>query len=155
VPRMTTTVKVGARTVGTAAFNGRSTAAQQIQVPMSDLLAQIAAGQSASLAISRAGTGRAYYAARVQSFAPEPPVAADRGIRVERHYQRYTKDGVDPSATAFDVGDLVRVSVSVTLRGEGRYLALTDPLPAGFEPIDDWFETTARDLADEATRTST
>jgi len=40
----------------------------------------------------------------------------------------------------------------VRLRGEGRYLALTDPLPAGVEPIDGWLQTTARDLAEEATR---
>ena len=40
----------------------------------------------------------------------------------------------------------------MTIRGEGRFLALTDPLPAGFEPIEGWFQTTARDLAREATR---
>ena len=40
--------------------------------------------------------------------------------------------------------------MTLTLRGEGRYLALTDPLPAGFEPLDEWALTTASDLAAKA-----
>ena len=43
VPQMTTTVTLGAAAVGTATFNGRSTTAQQMQVPMPDLLKQVAA----------------------------------------------------------------------------------------------------------------
>ena len=95
-----------------------------------------------------------YYTARVQTFSPEPPQAVDRGFRVERRYERYVSNGTSPATTAFAPGDLVRVTVSVTLRGEGRYLALTDPLPAGFEPIDSLLQTTASDLARQATRTT-
>jgi uncharacterized protein YfaS (alpha-2-macroglobulin family) len=47
------------------------------------------------------------------------------------------------------------VTVSVTLRGEGTFVALTDSLPAGFEPIDDLFQTTNSELARQATRTTT
>jgi uncharacterized protein YfaS (alpha-2-macroglobulin family) len=50
------------------------------------------------------------------------------------------------------VGDLVRVTVSVTLRGEGSFVVLTDPLPAGFEPIDSLFQTTSSALAWQAAR---
>jgi uncharacterized protein YfaS (alpha-2-macroglobulin family) len=42
----------------------------------------------------------------------------------------------------------------VTLRGEGRFLALTDTLPAGLEPLDGWLKTTASDLAGASTRVS-
>jgi uncharacterized protein YfaS (alpha-2-macroglobulin family) len=62
--------------------------------------------------------------------------------------------GLSPAATSFDAGGVIRVTAVVTLRGEGRYLALADPLPAGFEPLEGWFQTTANDLAREATRTS-
>jgi alpha-2-macroglobulin len=155
VPRMTTTVRVGGATVGTAAFNGRSTTAQQVHMSMPALLKALTSTTSSTLSISRTGTGRVYYTARVQSLVPDPPEAVDRGFHVERRYEPYAKTGTgQASTTSFSTGDLVRVTVAVTIRGEGRYLALTDPLPAGFEPIEAWFNTTARDLAREATRTS-
>ena len=152
VPQMTATVTVGSATVGTATFDGRSTTAQQLQMPMPDLLTQVTATATPTLSISRTGTGRVYYTARLQSFAPEPPEAVDRGFHVERRYERYETDGASAATTSFTTGDLVRVTVAVTIRGEGRFLALTDPLPAGFEPIEGWFKTTATDLAREATR---
>ena len=128
VPRMTATVTVGSAAVGAAAFNGRSTTAQQVQMPMADLLKQATATAAPTLSISRTGPGRVYYTARLQSFAPEAPEPVDRGFRVDRRYEVYVKDGTSPAATSFSAGDLVRVSVAVTVRGEGRYLALTDPL---------------------------
>lgn len=146
VPQMTAAVAVGSKAVGQAAFDGRSTAARQIDVPMVDLLEQIGADKSTALSIARTGTGRLHYTARVQYLAPEPRDAVDRGFGVERRYERYAADAIGPSATSFIAGDLIRVTVVLTLRGEGRYLALTDPLPAGFEPLDGWLRTTATDL---------
>ena len=154
VPRMTTTVSVGSTIAGSAAFNGRSTTAQRVEMSMPALVKALTSPAPSRLSISRKGTGRVYYTARVRSAVPEPPEAADRGFRVDRRYEPYVKDGTAPATTSFSAGDLVRVTVTVTIRGEGRYLALTDPLPAGFEPIDASFNTTARDLAREATRGS-
>ncbi len=150
VPQMRTSVAVGSAKVGTASFTGRSTTAQQLQMPMRDLLKQVTTAGSPLLSISRTGTGRVYYTARLQSFAPEAPEVVDRGFQVERHYEPYVKDGVRPATSSFSAGDLVRVRVALTIRGEGRYLALTDPVPAGFEPIEGWFQTTAGDLAQQA-----
>jgi uncharacterized protein YfaS (alpha-2-macroglobulin family) len=151
MPRMAAAVKVGSATIGNAEFEGRSTTAQQVRMSMPDLLEQVTAAPSPGLSISRSGTGRLYYTARLQTFAPEAPEAVDRGFHVERRYEPYAKG----TTTAFNAGDLIRVTVTVTLRGEGRYLALTDPLPAGFEPLEGWFQTTASDLARAATRTDT
>lgn len=151
VPRMTTTVSVGSSLVDTGSFIGRSTTARQVQVPMRDLVQHVAAAAAPALSISRTGTGKVYYTARVQSFAPEQPEAMDRGFQVERRYERFLKSATGPAATSFSPGDVVRVTIALTLRGEGRYLALADPVPAGFEPIDGWFATTARDLAESAT----
>ena len=49
-------------------------------------------------------------------------------------------------ATTFNAGDLVRVTLSFDLPKERRYVAVTDPVPAGFEPVESWFATTARDV---------
>ena len=52
-----------------------------------------------------------------------------------------------PAATAYKAGDLIRVTLSFNLTKERRYVAVTDPLPAGFEAVESWFATTARSLA--------
>jgi uncharacterized protein YfaS (alpha-2-macroglobulin family) len=124
-------------------------------VSMPELLTQTTSAAGPALTIEREGSGRLYYTARVQTFAPEPPQAEDRGFHVARRFERYVAEGSSPPVTTFRAGDLVRVTVTVTLRGEGTFVALTDPLPAGFEPIDSLFSTTASDLARRATRTTT
>jgi uncharacterized protein YfaS (alpha-2-macroglobulin family) len=146
VPHMTATVSLDATTVGQATFNGRSTAARPIDVSMANLVAHVGSAESARLSIARKGTGRLYYTARLQYLAPEPHEALERGFRVERSYELFMANERRPSTTFFRAGDLIRVSVVLTLRGEGRYLALTDPLPAGFEPLDGSLTTTSTDV---------
>jgi uncharacterized protein YfaS (alpha-2-macroglobulin family) len=54
--------------------------------------------------------------------------------------------GTRPAATSYKAGDLVRVTLTLRLTKERRFVAVTDPLPAGFEPLESWFATTARAL---------
>ena len=98
---------------------------------MPDLLRQIPAGAERDLAISRAGTGRLYYTARLQYAPSDPPPMAQDGMRVERRYEKFVENGSSPAATAFAAGDLVRVTLTLTLPQERRYVAVTDALPAG------------------------
>ena len=60
-----------------------------------------------------------------------------------------SRTGTRPAATSYKAGDLVRVTLSFDLTKERRYLAVTDPLPAGFEAVESWFATTAASLARE------
>jgi hypothetical protein len=41
---------------------------------------------------------------------------------------------------------LIRVTLKIDLPKERRYVAVTDPIPAGFEPVESWFATTAADV---------
>ena len=50
-----------------------------------------------------------------------------------------------PGRRVYKAGDLVRVTLTFELTKERRFVAVTDPLPAGFEPVESWFATTARD----------
>lgn len=154
VPNMTATVAIGAQPIGTARFRGRSAAAQTVRLAMPDLLRRIAAGAAEDLAISRAGTGRLYYTARLQYVPGAPPPASDQGIRIERRYERVVESGGSTASTTFDAGDLVRVTLTLTLPKERRYVAVSDPMAAGFEAVDSWFATTASDLARDATSQS-
>ncbi|HVT47002.1 MAG TPA: MG2 domain-containing protein [Vicinamibacterales bacterium] len=151
-PDMTATVAIGDRPIGTATFRGRSTTSNDVRLAMPDLLRQIPAGAERDLTFSREGTGRLYYAARLQYQPTTTPAASDQGVRVERRYERFTEtDGTaGPAATTFNAGDLIRVTLTITVPAERRYVAVSDALPAGVEAVDSWFQTTASDLAKDA-----
>jgi uncharacterized protein YfaS (alpha-2-macroglobulin family) len=72
-------------------------------------------------------------------------------MRVERRYERAGTSAAAPPVLEFESDDLVRVTVTITLPREGRYIALTDLMPAGFEPVDASLRTTATDLASQST----
>jgi hypothetical protein len=150
VPDMTASVALGPSPIGTATFRGRSSAAQQVKLAMPDLARQVAAGAERDLVVSRTGTGHVYYSARVQFALTDPLPALDHGMRVERRYERYAETGDGPAATSFNAGDLIRVTLTVTLPKERRYIAVNDALPAGVEAVDGWFRTTAADLSKDA-----
>jgi alpha-2-macroglobulin len=151
-PQMRVATRLGSRTLATTAFDGRSAATGQVEVPMTSLTP----GSSAELRIERTGTGRAYYTARLQYQPTGMPAPVTRGLRLTRHYARVTLGALDDgeAATEFTRGDIVRVTVSIWVPHEGRFLAITDPLPAGLEAIDGALNTTAHDLGREATRQS-
>ncbi len=150
VPDMTARASLDGRSIGTARFRGRSSAAQEVALAMPDLLRRVAAGTDAELAIERSGTGRLYYAARLRYVPDVAPSPTEQGMRVERRYERYVAEGASPAATAFLAGDLIRVTLAVTTPAERRYVAVTDALPAGVEAVDGWFRSTAADLAQDA-----
>jgi uncharacterized protein YfaS (alpha-2-macroglobulin family) len=153
-PNMTASVSLAGQTVGGARFEGRSTTAQQVRLTMAELVKQVSTSAS-DLRLSRTGTGRLFYTARLQYASTIPSTAiVNRGIRIERRYQKMTPDGLDAPATSFADGDLIRVTLTVSLPHEGRFLAFTDPLPAGFEAVDGTLKTTASDLARVATTQS-
>jgi uncharacterized protein YfaS (alpha-2-macroglobulin family) len=150
IPNMTATVAIGSRPAGTATFRGRSSAAHDVQLAMPDLLRQVPAGAERELAVSREGTGRLYYTARLDYALAEPPPPVDLGMRVERRYERFVENGESASGVTFNAGDLIRVTLTLTLPQERRYVAVTDALPAGVEAVDSFFRTTATDLARDA-----
>ncbi len=154
VPNLAATVSLGGRQIGAASFAGRTTTAQEIRLDMPALARDVAGAVTRDLVVSRTGTGRLFYTARVQYATLTPPAAVDRGIRIQRRYQKYASDELGPAATTFADGDLVRVTLTINLPHEGRFLAFTDPIPAGFEPVDGTLRTTATDLGAVSTTQS-
>jgi uncharacterized protein YfaS (alpha-2-macroglobulin family) len=84
-------------------------------------------------------SGLVYFALRqerVREVSDNPPVA--RGFTIERSYvdlaSRQPLDQVKP-------GQLVKVQLKVCADEGARYVALVDPLPAGFEPVNSKLET--------------
>lgn len=77
--------------------------------------------------------------------AAKPPVmplqpVAKNGLAVDRSYQLVKPDGTHAPLTEPRPGDLIRVTLRVTLpRDDARYLAIEDPLPAIFEAVNSDF----------------
>ena len=117
-------------------------------------MAAAPAGANQPLTFTREGTGTLFYTARlryaIDQFFSQ---GLDVGFKVERRYELFEGAGARrrPSFTA---GDLVRVTLTFQLPKERRFVAVTDPLPAGFEAVESWFETTKSSLraADVAVR---
>ena len=149
-PDFRAVVELGRRTLAEGEFRGRSTEAQTKEMPMRDVAAAGAPGERLDLSFRKEGTGTLHYVARLK-YAVDAPVqeAMDQGFSVTRTYQPAGADaGADgPPSTTFAAGSLVRVTLKLVLTKERRFVAVTDPLPAGFEAVESWFATTAADLA--------
>jgi uncharacterized protein YfaS (alpha-2-macroglobulin family) len=153
VPDFSAAVALDSDQLMKQSFKGRSATAATKDVPMPALLDKGPSGSTKDLTFTKKGTGRLFYAARLR-YAVDAPrqTGLDSGFAVTRKYEP-TEPGATgatgPAATSYKAGDLVRVTLSFDLTKERRYVAVVDPLPAGFEPVESWFATTARDLAQQ------
>ena len=147
-PNFTAVAKLGDTQVASAQFQGRSTEAKTTDLPMASLLSAGPAAAAQPLTFTRTGTGTLFYTARVR-YAMDRlfQTGLDQGIRIERTYAPYVETGTKPASTTYKAGDLVRVTLTLTLTKERRFVAVSDPLPAGFEPVESWFATSAASLS--------
>jgi hypothetical protein len=136
-PDFVARIWLGNQYAGEAAFRGRSTDYQQIDVPMSVVAAQPGAQD---LILSKEGSGRLYYRLGLR-YAPTdlklPPY--DAGFTVERTYEAVD----DPADVQLDsdgtwrikAGARVRVKLTMVAPTRRYHVALIDPLPAGLEAL--------------------
>jgi uncharacterized protein YfaS (alpha-2-macroglobulin family) len=136
-PDFTAVVKLGNDAIANDVFRGRSTEAKSHDVAMPQL--QQRAGADVPVTFDRQGTGTLFYLMRLR-YTPAGLVhdALDQGFAVERKYAPKT----------FKAGDLIKVTLRIRNTKERRFVAVTDPIPAGTEPVESWFATTATDLAE-------
>jgi hypothetical protein len=143
-PDFTALVELAAAPLMKEELRGRTSETRSKDLPMRELLARGPAGTTLDLAFRKDGPGTLYYTARLKYVADDPAAAAvDQGLRVTRSYAR--ADGAP--ATSFEAGELVEVTLELELTKERRFVAVVDPLPAGLEPVESWFATTASDVA--------
>ncbi|MBC8647130.1 MAG: hypothetical protein H7X85_08205, partial [Thermoanaerobaculia bacterium] len=151
VPSFTARVQIAGRAIGEERFQGRSAEAKTRELPMRDILSAGEPARRLPLRFEREGTGVLHYSARLTYLPSGAALSArDQGFRIERAYAPASAG--DKAAAAartgeFQGGDLVRVTLTLRLPKERRFVAVTDPLPAGLEPVESWFATTASDLA--------
>lgn len=127
---------LGDNFAGEQSYKGRSADTHEIKVPMK-LLAEVG---EAPVTIQKEGPGRLYFRIGMQ-YAPEDlkPPPADHGFSVRRTYEPVDEpDDVrrDPDGTwHVKAGAKVRVRLGMVAPGRRYHVALVDPIPAGFEPM--------------------
>ncbi|HKB78499.1 MAG TPA: MG2 domain-containing protein [Thermoanaerobaculia bacterium] len=135
-PNFTATVTLGQTTLARDEFRGRSTEAKGHDLPLARL-------SSGPVTFTRDGSGTLFYLMRLKyALTGIHHEGAERGFSIERHY----------SQTSVKAGDLVKVTLHIRNTKERRFVAITDPIPAGTEPVESWFATTASDLAEQQVR---
>lgn len=146
VPDFVANVTLGGAPLFRETFQGRSTAAKGQHFSMQQVLAKGTPGQEMPLVFTRDGVGTLFYMARLRYAANVVHHdALDQGFRIER---TYTLQSGGTAATSFQAGDLINVTLRIRNTKERRYVAITDPLPAGTEPVETWFATTAQALVE-------
>jgi uncharacterized protein YfaS (alpha-2-macroglobulin family) len=155
LPDFTAVVRFGESELASEAFKGRSATAVMHDLSMPELVAKAAPGETRQLTFSKEGTGTLFYVARLQ-YASDRVFhdSLDQGFRISRRYSPIVdidKKQQAPPSTSFKAGDLVQVTLTLDLPKERRWVAVVDPIPAGFEPVESWFQTTAQDLSKRQT----
>ncbi|QQS33367.1 MAG: hypothetical protein IPM50_01945 [Acidobacteriota bacterium] len=134
-PDFVARVWLGSTYAGEQIFKGRSVDSNQLNIPMSYLVAQ---GGSSDLIIDRQGAGRLYYRIGMQ-YAPKNLKLdpADYGFTVIRKYEAVDNaDDVRQNADgSWTIRSGARVRVRLTMVAQARryHVALVDNLPAGLE----------------------
>lgn len=90
------------------------------------------------LRIDANGQGRAYFAAQMRYVEPDGAVQRrNAGFEIRRRYER--REGADwvPMQAPYRLkrGDLVRVTVDVSVPGTRYFVVVDDPVPGGIEPV--------------------
>ncbi len=88
------------------------------------------------------GEGQLYYTAHLRYFLPVDQVKAlDRGIVIARQYSPV--DDPEAYVNGAQVGDVIRVKLTVVAPTDLYYVVVEDPLPAGCEAVDATLNTTS------------
>ncbi|HKP75369.1 MAG TPA: hypothetical protein VJT67_07475, partial [Longimicrobiaceae bacterium] len=135
-PEFVARVWLGERFAGRHAFAGRDADRWLVSAPMRVLQEE----RPGSVTIGKEGPGRIYYRAGLR-YAPRNLDLAplDAGFAVSRSYQavddpRDVTQGPD-GQWRVKAGARVRVTLTMTAPSRRVHVALVDPLPAGFEPV--------------------
>lgn len=140
-------VGTGQTVVASEHFEKLEIRPRRVFIPMKDL----AENEGQLLTILQKGSGGPlYYSAKLISAPKAPPTEAfDGGFHLKREY--FATDGPNAGKAIDSVspGQVVKVRLTLTVPEDRHYVAVEDPLPAGFEAINTSFDTTSQTRAEE------
>jgi hypothetical protein len=139
-PNFHANTKLYGKNILAAMFSGRSTLVKKADVPIE----RIIKGGGGWLDFSKKGNGMLFYTALL-SYSPEKRdiFPRDEGFIVVTDYTRL---GEKTKRTEFKAGDTVKVTITVIAPAERNYVVVDDPIPAGFEIVNQSFKTSKKAL---------
>ena len=123
----------GGKELWNQAFAGRSLETFAKTFSLADLFSD---GESARLDFKKQGPGRLYYSMAMSSMPARFDKPAFEGFEIERSLKP-----LKGTAGPIKAGDRYIVTLKVKTRQDRTFVAMTDPLPAGFEVVDSSFAT--------------
>jgi len=115
------------------------------KVALADLLQDVANPVTISRSAAsgqQTGEGTLYYSLFLKYYLPASEVKAlSRGITLARQYA--LADKPDKPITEAQVGDIIKVKLTIIVPNDLHYLVVEDPLPAGCEALDQSLKTTS------------
>jgi uncharacterized protein YfaS (alpha-2-macroglobulin family) len=144
-PDFVAVVTAGSRAIAKDEFRGRSTVAKPHDLPMTEVLSLGTPGTPLPIVFERQGTGTLFYLMRLRYASNDVKLQPlDAGFSIDRTYRLH---GETTPVTSFNAGDLLEVTLRIRNTKERRFVAVTDPIPAGTEPVETAFATTAEALS--------
>ena len=119
-------------------FYGRTMTTAKAIVPMADLQA----GVSYPVDIMREGRGRLYYGIRMSYIPKGEAKPRDEGLTITREVEGAARDS--SGVAVAKAGTMLKVRLTVSSAQDRNFVAIEDPIPAGFEIVQTSFETEAR-----------
>ena len=96
-------------------------------------LSTVKQNRDLELKFDKSGDGRYYYETRLMYYPRDLVAAVDRGLSITKKWEVVDDDSQDSGS--IPAGSTVKVTLTVATPMERTYIALNDPLPAGFEVI--------------------
>jgi uncharacterized protein YfaS (alpha-2-macroglobulin family) len=101
--------------------------------------------KSSTVALSKDGEGRLYYDLSMDYFLTQDKIKqTDQGIGITREITP-----LDETEEEFHVQGTYKTKLTITVPETRHFVAISSPLPAGFEPIDFTLQTSQQHLKDE------
>lgn len=151
-PNFSAKVALGDELLGELHFRGLPHRAETTKVPMTNLLAS----EDPTLGLFAKGEGPMYYAVTLKAAKDGvSTLALDEGLSIDKRMRSIDPGELEeavkviPGQTSLQagLGQLVVVDLLLESAEPRDQLVIDDPLPAGLEPIEFGFETTARALS--------
>ena len=141
LPDFATQVLIGSEEVMTEAFTGRTN-----EKPRSHFIpfTQIPKDTLVPIVIKKQGPGRIYYTLRMNYALKEKPYPLDAGFYVWKEIT--SLDG--RAIRRYKRGEVYKVVLHVVTPETRLFAVVDDPLPAGFVPVQTFFATESRDIAE-------